>query len=337
MLSPRRIGAASVALVGLVVAVAAALLTGPAATAATAMADDGAHVVAQTQVDDHMVDLTIASPAVGGNVMVRLILPAHWSQQPARTWPALYLLDGANEPVDYQSWTHFTDAESFFAGKDVLVVLPSDGSDGIYSDWHDLGFFGGPKWETFHTTELPQLLGRGYRASGVNAVAGVSIGGMGAMDYAARHPGLFRAAASYSGLLTVRTPVTEAIVDTILLRGGHNPLQAWGSSSITPQLWNDHDATLLAPRLAGVKLFVSSGNGNPFGPFPATAEEILLGAPLEAAIWGTQGSFVATLRAHGIPVTTDFYGAGVHTWPYWERELQRSWPLLAGALGVPAS
>jgi diacylglycerol O-acyltransferase / trehalose O-mycolyltransferase len=27
-----------------------------------------------------------------------------------------------------------------------------------------------------------------------------------------------------------------------------------------------------------------------------------------------------------------YYGPGTHTWPYWERELHRSLPLLLGAL-----
>ena len=35
----------------------------------------------------------------------------------------------------------------------------------------------------------------------------------------------------------------------------------------------------------------------------------------------------------GADLTTDFYGPGLHVWPYWERELHRS--LLLGALKAP--
>jgi hypothetical protein len=33
-----------------------------------------------------------------------------------------------------------------------------------------------------------------------------------------------------------------------------------------------------------------------------------------------------------VAVTTDFYRPRTHTWPYWERELHRSLPMLLAAL-----
>jgi S-formylglutathione hydrolase FrmB len=341
-----RVRAAGLALLaGAALAVAGLTLPGVAGSAhadavtvgGTAAADDGARVVAESRVDARTVDLTVRSPALGTTAMVRLLLPAGWNAQPAKTWPALYLLEGANEPVDYKSWTTFSDVEAFTADKPVLVVMPSDGSDGLYSDWHDLGFFGGPKWETFHTTELPQLLARDYRASGVNAVAGLSLGGLGAMNYAAQHPGLFKAAASYSGLLNTQGLGDPLLVQTILLRGGHSPVQAWGSPTVTPGLWAQHNPTLNAPKLKGVKLFLSSGTGQIGGPYPAdNAVDTALGAGIETVIWNSQAGFVAALKANDIPVTTDFYGPGLHSWPYWQREFHTSWPVLAAGLGIPA-
>jgi S-formylglutathione hydrolase FrmB len=47
-------------------------------------------------------------------------------------------------------------------------------------------------------------------------------------------------------------------------------------------------------------------------------------------------SFTDRLRTAGIPVTVDYYGAGTHSWPYWQRALHQSWPVLASALGLPA-
>ncbi len=38
----------------------------------------------------------------------------------------------------------------------------------------------------------------------------------------------------------------------------------------------------------------------------------------------------------GIPATVHAYGDGTHVWPYWERELHASYPMLLDALGVPA-
>ena len=79
--------------------------------------------------------------------------------------------------------------------------MPSDGPAGFYTDW----LFGGRdkprRWATFHMVELFQILERGYRAGPNRAIAGLSLGGYGALTYSYQFPGRFRAAASYSGLV----------------------------------------------------------------------------------------------------------------------------------------
>jgi diacylglycerol O-acyltransferase/trehalose O-mycolyltransferase len=40
------------------------------------------------------------------------------------------------------------------------------------------------------------------------------------------------------------------------------------------------------------------------------------------------------LRWLHIPATLDMYGPGTHTWPYWQRELHTSFPMLMSAIGV---
>jgi len=100
------------------------------------------------------------------------------------TEPVLYLLHGCCD--SYLSWTRSTDVVRFFAARDVLVVMPDAGRVGFYSDWSR-----GPRWETFHLVELVRLLHQRYRASDVRAVAGVSMGGLGALNHAAQNPGMF--------------------------------------------------------------------------------------------------------------------------------------------------
>jgi S-formylglutathione hydrolase FrmB len=71
---------------------------------------------------------------------------------------------------------------------------------------------------------------------------------------------------------------------------------------------------------------VGDGTAGPFDPPGAfdDREEFLHGMNLALA---------ARFADLGIPVTTDFYGPGTHDWPYWERELHRSLPMLLRALG----
>ncbi len=149
---------------------------------------------AATRLGPRTLDLSVPSRALGRSAPVRLILPSGFDTQPGRTYPVLYLLHGAHD--DYTSWTRETDIEAFTAGRNLIVAMPDAGPTGIPTAWR-----GGPDYETFQLTEVPALLARDYRASAVRAVAGVSTGGYGAMAHAARHPGTFAAAASYSGIL----------------------------------------------------------------------------------------------------------------------------------------
>jgi S-formylglutathione hydrolase FrmB len=169
---------------------------------------------------------------------------------------------------------------------------------------------------------LRGLLERGYGAGPERAVAGLSMGGGGAMAYAARHPGLFGAAASFSGLVH---PLADAGFLLGLFSGYTDDASAiWGDPDADRDVWAAHDPTELAARLRGTRLFVSAGDGRP-GPLDAA------GAGrdrIEPVVEGESRAFAARLRARGIPVATDFYGRGTHTWPYWERELRRALPVL---------
>jgi S-formylglutathione hydrolase FrmB len=303
-----------------------------------AVADDGAKVTAETIVDSRTVDLSISSPAVG-NTTVRLLLPKDWFTTPAEYFPTVYMLDGANEPQDYKSWTAYTDIESFTANYDDLLVLPSDGLAGAYSDeWNPLNLPGHPKWETYHTKELPQIIERAYRSNGVRAVAGISIGGYGAMIYSERHPGMYKAAASMSGLTNIFAP--QAWVATVYSRtqAGLSPTP-WGPQLLALGNWiahNPQDSGNIA-KLKGEALFVSCGDGQP-GPLDDPNFSDLAGSRvIEAATRLMNNDFVSALKQQNIPVTADLYTGGYHYWNYWQRELHTAWPIMQNAIGLPTA
>jgi len=166
--------------------------------------------------------------------------------------------------------------------------------------WYNGGAGGPPAWEIFHLVELRQLLERNWQAGDRWAVAGLSMGGYGAMVYAARHPGLFVAAASYSGVLDILYP------------GFQLGPAIWGDKLAQERLWEQHNPVNLAEGLRGLALYVSYGNGDP-GPFdpPGAGHD-----DLEAMLGRQNERFVARLRQLGIPAIIDAYGAGTHSWPY---------------------
>jgi diacylglycerol O-acyltransferase / trehalose O-mycolyltransferase len=305
-----------------VTAVAAALLlagcggsgdTGPKASPTRSA--DGVAVVAEQQAGPRLLDLTVRSPALDATAQVRLLTPTGWEPKPERRWRVLYLLHGCCDT--YESWTRSTDVETWPELKRTLVVMPEGGDVGFYSNWKD-----GPGWETFHLTELRTLLERDYGAGEPRAIAGLSMGGLGAMAYAARHPGLFTGAASFSGVLN---PLADAgFLQGLFSQYTPDPDAIWGDPDADRATWAQHDPTALAPRLEGTRLYVSSGDGRP-GPLNRGGER---DTTLEPTVLRESRAFTRRLKRADIPVRTDFYGPGNHDWPYFERELRRALPTL---------
>jgi diacylglycerol O-acyltransferase / trehalose O-mycolyltransferase len=304
-----------------------AATTSPASTSASASPTPrvgaAARIVATKKLSSRSADLTIESPAVGDRVQVRLLLPAHFEAQPRRRWPVLYLLHGCCDT--YLSWSRSTDIEQLTRKRDLLVVMPDGGKVGFYSNWRT-----GPQWETFHTQELPQLLASQYRANGKAAIAGVSMGGLGALGYAARHPGMYSAAASFSGIVHTRlsSDVSQGYLGLVSSQGTPDPLALWGDPEADAATWKQHNPYDLAPQLTRIPLFISAGNGDP-GPLDESGT-----APdsIEPAINAENKKFVQHLRQVGASVTVDLYGDGTHNWVYWQRELHRAWPILTNKL-----
>jgi diacylglycerol O-acyltransferase / trehalose O-mycolyltransferase len=265
-------------------------------------------VTAAEHLDQRTVDLTIESPSVG-RVKVRLLLPARYHEDPTATWPVLYLLHGATD--DHATWTEQTDVADWTADLDLLVVMPDAGAWGWYSDWWNAGRGGAPAWETFHLTELRDIVERDWRASDSRMVAGRSMGGFGAMHYATAHPELFQAAASFSGALD---PVGSDFI-------GYDS-RLWGDRDEQAEFWAAHDPVAMAAALAGMSVYVSWQDGQPGPHDPPGA----LPDDLEAWVAPQNETFVARLRELGIPVTAET-GRGTHAWSYSEQGLHHILPL----------
>ena len=271
-------------------------------------------------------DLTIDSPAVGGIVHVRLLLPSKFDAQPTTRWPVLYLLGG--QSGTYDGWTQYMDVEALTAATDLLVVMADQGADdpngSSFTDWWNGGKGGPRQWETFHLVELRQLLERNWHAADKRAIAGASAGGYGAMEYAARQPGLFLFAGSYSG---------GGLHPFVGPTSGPEPHDKWGDPVDQAEIWQAHDPYLNAAAMKGTALFVAYGNGEPgalddyaVSPWDPTGDTERFCAADSAA-------FVKRLGELEIPVTAYAYGNGTHGAAYFSRDLQQSLPLILKALG----
>lgn len=278
-------------------------------------------------------DFRVKSPALGGKSMnVRVLLPRGWSMKAKRTWPVVYAYHGGQDT--YVSWTRSTGIEQLAARWDAIVVMP-DGANGSYTDWYNYGKGGTPKWETFHVKEIVQLMERNFRAGRQRAAFGISSGGQGAITYAARHPGLFKYAASLSGILHMRDEGVPTMLRTVNSGNGQDPDAIWGVYPLHAKNWKAHNPWDLAVRLRGTKIFFSSGTSGKPGPGddPNTAPWDI-GLLSERITGQTNVSFRKRLKQLKIPHTAHIYADGRHNWPAWRREYVYMWPRLMKAIGA---
>jgi putative tributyrin esterase len=160
---------------------------------------------------------------------------------------------------------------------------------------------GGDYW-TFLTDELPTLLDQVFKLStdpSERFVAGLSMGGYGAMKWALREPGAFAAAASLSGALGLaqRTIAGPGTLDARL----------WDAIfDSQPIVDTDDDVVALLQRRA------AEG---------ADLPELYVCCGTEDALYAENVRFVDAAEAAGVALTTSF-GPGIHEWAYWDERIR---------------
>ena len=279
--------------------------------------------------------VTVPVPAdvkVGDN-RVNVVLPAGYCNQDERRtrYPVLYLLHGAGDT--FQAWASNTDLVAFSKPYKLIIVMPDGGHNataGWYSNWLD----GEYQWETYHTSVLPGYIDKTYRTIPNDlAVAGLSMGGFGAISYAARHPGMFKAAASFSGALDMlyAAPLTGPVFTLLHAQYGTPDQRVWGDQLQNQGVWASHNPTSLAPSLKGTALFLASGTGTPGG---AEGDDLtnVGGYGLEGGVFQMNLSMVRALDLAGVPHVDDFYLGGYHGWPYWQADLHWALPQIYAVL-----
>ncbi|MEW2240338.1 alpha/beta hydrolase family protein [Streptomyces sp. NPDC026666] len=258
---------------------------------------------------------------MGTSVPVRVILPVNWNRKPKATFPVVYMFHGGDD--DYTSWTRETDVKALAKNSDVLVVMPDAGRNGYYSDW----FAGGPRWETFHTRELVRLMEKEFRASRSRAVVGLSMGGLGALNYAAHHRGMFRYVASMSSYVDLNDPAVRLELALGTRQEGIDIKDVWGDPVKNAKVWQAHNPAAMPRAFRGTHIHLSAGSSEP-GPLDeGRSSGVVLASVLgEAPLQGQVTAFARSLRSAGVDVTTHLYRPGTHSWPYWRAELHGIWP-----------
>jgi putative tributyrin esterase len=215
-------------------------------------------------------------------------------------FPVLYLLHGLSD--DASIWLRRSRIEWYVRDLSLVVVMP-DGGRGWYTN-----AVNGDAYEDHIMIDVVGQTERLFpvrRERPYRAIAGLSMGGYGAISLALRHPDRFVAAASLSGAVGIgHRPMTDEMPADFRRIFGDNPQ---GSEKDLFALVQRVDVTQLP------KLWLDCG--------------------LDDFLLEDNRAFHAHLKTLGIPhVYHEF--AGAHTWDYWDEHIQQVLQFVMEAMGT---
>jgi S-formylglutathione hydrolase FrmB len=281
---------------------------------------NGLQAVNAERLSPRLVELELSTPSLNEEAGVRVLLPRGYGRN-KRRYPVLYLLHGAGG--SYSTWTDFGAAARITKPYPMIVVMPDGGTDGFYSDWHNDGEGGPPKWETFHIGELIPWIDSRFRTKATRrqrAIAGVSMGGFGSLSYAARHPQVFGVAASFSGAVDTNYEPIQQAIEAVRTDGGEPAI--WGPYASEQQRWREHNPWDIAGGLRSVRVLLFTGNGQPGGQYGGGPDA------MEAHIEQMNLRLHQRLNELGIAHYFNDYGPGTHNLQYAGRDLVQTLPYL---------
>jgi enterochelin esterase-like enzyme len=249
----------------------------------------------------------VAAASLPAPVRVLVMTPPSYATAPARRFPVLYFLhDGGGDEAAFfrEGLADALDAD-MRAGRlpEMLVVSPR----GV-GTWFVNAQGGGPRYATFLTKALVPFVDARYRtvaSRGARLVAGISMGGYGALRWALAEPELFCAAAGLSpAVQQMCWPAVQGmpffIRPSLKRTFGEDPVK-----NVLRQ--NDLYAMLLDDPLLGARvpfLYVRCGNEDKY-----RLGEIV-------------AFFDRYLDAFAVPHEV-VVEPGVHDWPYWRKVFPR--------------
>jgi len=140
------------------------------------------------------------SKLIGATLPYRAILPVDYNTATTTRFPVLYLLHGLGG--HYTDWTTRTNVADYAAQYQLIIITP-EGNDSWYVDSAGVA---SDKYESYILKELIADVDNRYRTIQSRygrAIAGLSMGGYGAVKYGLKYPSQFVFVGSISGAFNV--------------------------------------------------------------------------------------------------------------------------------------
>jgi len=269
---------------------------------------------APTPVTGRVVVDSFRAATFGGKMMrYHVLLPVGYDA--ARHYPVFWLLHGYGG--NDANWVDLTKLVHDAAPYQMLVVMPAVGDSWYVNAAHDSA----QRVEDYMLRELPAEIGKHYSIDTTRqAIAGLSMGGYGALMLALRHPDRYTVAGGLSAAISV-----PATFDSVTKRVAEKSLVHAFGAEVTKDDAHDvfplvHDYISTSAHAAGTRLsyfFVAIGESDDFPTF----------VPANRA-------FTDSLRVHR--VAYEYHEVpGKHSWKVWGGELPPLLEAVWAHIGMP--
>lgn len=245
----------------------------------------------------------VYSPTMKKNLKAAVTTPSSY-QNGTRKYPVLYLLHGGSGAFSdwHQKVTETGLVERMAEEYDLIIVTPGVGPASYY---YDSPMLDSVRYETYIISELIPHIDNNFRTLAKResrAITGLSMGGHGAITLSAKHPELFIAAGSMSGVMNIDTRMWNVPEDFRTLRlQGQQDMLGQDLNYDGPQ-FNTFTAVGLVGRMKanGVALIIDCGVDDFLIETNRQIHQLLLEN-------GTAHEYIER--------------PGAHTWPYWTEAL----------------
>ena len=253
------------------------------------------------------------SQLINATLPYNVILPPDYRASSATRYPVLYLLHGLFG--HYSDWATRTNLADYAAQYRMIMVMP-EGNNGWYTDSVSTGT---DKYESYIFKELIPDVQKRYRtieARYGRAVAGLSMGGYGALKFGLKSPDMFAFVGSLSGAVSVATLTEEDLKNLKSIRD--SVFTVFGPVGSETRKAND-----IYEIIRGVS-----------APRVASLPYIYLDCGTEDFLVTANQQFAALLREKKVPHEYREL-PGEHNWAYWDQQVPEVLKLAAQKMRLP--
>ncbi|MEP6635341.1 MAG: alpha/beta hydrolase family protein [Acidobacteriota bacterium] len=274
-----------------------------------------APVAVHAQRDPPVQQFELKSRLLGRSINYRVLYPVNYYavDKEQKRFPVLYLLHGLSG--ESSNWIDKTRIALYATHYDLFVVM-IEGGNGWYTDSATVP---SDKYESYILQELMPDVEKRFRVSKERegrALAGLSMGGYGALKFGVKHPEMFSLVASMSGAFGAASWTDTDLKNSEFIR--KSLLQTFGPMGSPTRAANDLFKLTRAVSADAVKTL----------PF------VYLDCGTEDFLFENNRAFVALLDERKIPHEYREL-PGTHSWEYWDRQIDEILKLSSRRLGPP--